>query len=366
MIHNLSTHKPIFVGALLALAPGLAQAAARTQPPQETQHYSVTRGEPVERPSKTAVLPLVVYGDLKGENAIYIASGYMGDAMALKITSSDEYAPSRADHAGVPALRITYEPKGANGWAGVYWLTPANNWGSIKGAGYDLSEAKALTFWIRGDKGGEFLADIKVGGLTGPYPDSGMASLGAVRLSPNWERYTIDLQGKDMTHVVGGFAFLIRRADNPRGAVFYLDDIRFVADPNEEAAPAVAASAPSPVPASSGEPLRATVLIVGDKEEFKRGLKDQLSDFVARAKENPALPIRIEGHTDNIGSDAVNLKLSEERAKIAADFLQEQGLNPKRFTVVGLGPANPVSPDSNKTREGRQKNRRVELTLGEK
>jgi outer membrane protein OmpA-like peptidoglycan-associated protein len=326
----------------------------------------VTRGEPVERPSKTAVLPLVVYGDFKGENAIFIASGYMGDATSLKITSSDEYAPSRSDHVGVPALRIGYEAKGANGWAGVYWQTPANNWGKIKGAGYDVSDAKALTFWIRGEKGGEFLADVKVGGITGPYPDSGMATLGSVRLTPNWERYTISLEGKDMTHVVGGFAFLIRRTDNPRGAAFYLDDIRFVKDPNED----MVAAAPAPKPTAlevegSSETLRKSVLILADKEEFKRSLKAQLSDFVARAKENRALPIRIEGHTDSIGSDEVNLKLSEERAMMVAEFLEDQGLNRKRFTVVGLGKANPISVESNNTREGRQKNRRVELVLGE-
>jgi outer membrane protein OmpA-like peptidoglycan-associated protein len=67
----------------------------------------------------------------------------------------------------------------------------------------------------------------------------------------------------------------------------------------------------------------------------------------------------IEGYTDNVGSDASNLKLSEARAKSVRDFFESQGIASNRLTFVGKGPADPVAP--NDTPEGRSKNRRVEI-----
>ena len=52
-------------------------------------------------------------------------------------------------------MLIRYSGVGRQGWAGIYWLSPANNWAKIKGAGYDLTKANRLTFWARGAKGGD-------------------------------------------------------------------------------------------------------------------------------------------------------------------------------------------------------------------
>lgn len=71
----------------------------------------------------------------------------------------------------------------------------------------------------------------------------------------------------------------------------------------------------------------------------------------------------IEGYTDNVGTDATNLKLSEARAKAVRDFFESQGLASNRMTFVGKGPADPVAP--NDTPDGRAKNRRVEIVSGE-
>ncbi|MFI5180538.1 MAG: OmpA family protein [Thermoanaerobaculia bacterium] len=77
----------------------------------------------------------------------------------------------------------------------------------------------------------------------------------------------------------------------------------------------------------------------------------------------PEQNIRIEGFTDATGSEETNRKLSAARAKAVRDFLEEQGVSAGRMTYGGYGPANPVA--SNDTAQGRAKNRRVEITLGE-
>ena len=69
----------------------------------------------------------------------------------------------------------------------------------------------------------------------------------------------------------------------------------------------------------------------------------------------------IEGHTDNVGGEAYNQKLSEERASNVMKFLIDQGVEAGRLTAVGHGFHRPVA--DNDTREGRQKNRRVDLVI---
>jgi outer membrane protein OmpA-like peptidoglycan-associated protein len=73
--------------------------------------------------------------------------------------------------------------------------------------------------------------------------------------------------------------------------------------------------------------------------------------------------MQIEGYTDNVGTDATNLKLSNARAEAVKDFLQAQGIDANRMTSVGKGPADPVA--SNDTAEGRAQNRRVEVISSE-
>jgi len=88
--------------------------------------------------------------------------------------------------------------------------------------------------------------------------------------------------------------------------------------------------------------------------------------FVLKAlRENPTMRVEIAGHTDNVGGYNSNMKLSEERAKSVARFLQGSGIDPGRLEYKGYGYTEPVA--SNDTKEGRQKNRRVEfMIIGEK
>ncbi len=71
--------------------------------------------------------------------------------------------------------------------------------------------------------------------------------------------------------------------------------------------------------------------------------------------------LKLAGHTDNVGSDASNLKLSKDRAEAIKAYLVSQGANTSRIEAVGYGESQPIA--SNKTAAGRTKNRRVEFTL---
>ena len=77
-------------------------------------------------------------------------------------------------------------------------------------------------------------------------------------------------------------------------------------------------------------------------------------------KEHPELRALVEGHTDSIGSEAYNLRLSERRANAVADYMESQGISSSRITTKGWGKSKPVA--DNRTKEGRAKNRRVEIT----
>ncbi len=84
-----------------------------------------------------------------------------------------------------------------------------------------------------------------------------------------------------------------------------------------------------------------------------------LDDVAATMEANPDLKIRIEGHTDKIGNDAINLKLSEARAKTCLNHLISKGISADRLKDEGFGAARPVA--TNDTEEGRSQNRRVEF-----
>ena len=97
----------------------------------------------------------------------------MGDTSDISFSDTETMRP----HAGRTCIKFGYQAQGGGGWAGIFWQNPANNWGSRPGAGYDLSRYKKLTFWARGEKGGEVLTEVKVGGIKGEHPDSSETSI---------------------------------------------------------------------------------------------------------------------------------------------------------------------------------------------
>ncbi len=176
----------------------------------------------VNAQGKKVKFPFHIYYDHLARDNHYIPSGWMGDYGAVRVKSAWKENP----HTGQTCMRWTYtgEPTQGAGWAGVYWQNPANNWGKIKG-GYDLSGAKKLSFWARGDKGGE-IVELKMGGIAGDYSDTSEASTGPISLSKEWKRYSLDLTGEDLSYINGGFCWVISQIDVPEnGVTFYLDDI---------------------------------------------------------------------------------------------------------------------------------------------
>jgi len=90
--------------------------------------------------------------------------------------------------------------------------------------------------------------------------------------------------------------------------------------------------------------------------EFRQ-LLDRLPELMDR---HPQVAVEVVGHTDDRGSEGGNQKLSEQRANAALDYLVSIGIDPSRLTARGAGEAEPI--DTNTTRDGRARNRRVVLT----
>lgn len=97
------------------------------------------------------------------------------------------------------------------------------------------------------------------------------------------------------------------------------------------------------------------------KSVLKTGAKNALTKIADQLRVNGDLRIAIEGHTDSVGSDALNQSLSEKRATAVRDYLVSRGLPADRMTTTGLGEGAPVA--TNDTAAGRQQNRRVELII---
>ncbi len=161
-----------------------------------------------------AKLPL----EIMSAAAPYAPSGYMGKADAIKVSETTDNP-----HSGPSAMKAQYTAPGD--WGGVAWQSPADDWGDKPG-GYNLTGAKKLTFWARGAKGGEAV-NFSFGVLDASkkYPDSDKGETGIVKLSPDWEQYTIGLTGKDLSQIKTGFCWVVTGKGEP--VTFYLDDIRF-------------------------------------------------------------------------------------------------------------------------------------------
>jgi outer membrane protein OmpA-like peptidoglycan-associated protein len=105
----------------------------------------------------------------------------------------------------------------------------------------------------------------------------------------------------------------------------------------------------------------ADVLFDFGKYDLKSDAKLKLAKLVGIIQAHPGLHLAIEGHTDSVGSDEANMKLSQQRADAVDDFVIRQGLKEDTVSAVGMGKADPVADNS--TSEGRQANRRVEIIV---
>ncbi|MDN5203340.1 OmpA family protein [Fulvivirgaceae bacterium BMA10] len=98
-----------------------------------------------------------------------------------------------------------------------------------------------------------------------------------------------------------------------------------------------------------------------DKAILLPGSFDELNKLVDLLNENPEIQIKIEGHTDGVGSNHYNLNLSKQRAKAVTDYLASQGISRERVSHVGYGKNYPIA--DNTTEDGRALNRRVKFVV---
>jgi hypothetical protein len=168
---------------------------------------------------KAAKLPFVIFGEKDSPSNHYVPSGWMGNFKCILLDDGCRTQP----HSGATCLRFEYQA--ARGWSGVVWQDPVDDWGRAPG-GWNLTGAKRLVFWARGDEGGEVVSfRFGVLGADKRFYDTDTGSLDAVPLTPTWKEYSIDVSGKDLSCIKTGFAWLIVGQGRP--VVFYLDDIRF-------------------------------------------------------------------------------------------------------------------------------------------
>lgn len=174
-----------------------------------------------------AVNPFFIYTERGSRENRYIPSGYMGDFSDIKMNPGWEKNPK----SGKYCIRVEYsaQRKQDAGWSGVYWQSPANNWGDKRG-GFNLTGYKKLTFWVRGEKGGETLDKFGMGGIAGQQQEGdtdGSDITDNLELTKEWKQHTINLTGLDLSHIIGGFLWAANADSNPDGMVFYLDEIRY-------------------------------------------------------------------------------------------------------------------------------------------
>ena len=214
----ISPASSVTTGVQTTITSPVTNTLSITVTPSKTIVTNTVTTTPTPAPTTTST----VRADM---SELFYPSGWMGDFNDIKFDAHSTDNP----HTGSDSVKITYSAARSEGkgWAGVYWLYPDNNWGTVN-EGRDLTGHSRLTFWVRGAEGGE-VAEFKVGGVEGTYKDSlfPARTSGVLTLVKDWKQYSIDLTGADLSKVMGGFCWVSSAAKNPSGCTFYLDDIYY-------------------------------------------------------------------------------------------------------------------------------------------
>lgn len=184
---------------------------------------------------------LPVYDDVSSAGNHFVAIAKIPSATApVDLDGSWAINPL----SGATAIRNQFTA--GTGFGGIYFqngLLAADGktipqFGDTPNAGVSITGVSKLTFWARGDAGGEqieFFAlgvgrNAATGAPTNPFPDSSPRVPGVgtrTTLTTNWQQYTINLTGRNTSYVLGGFAWVADDVHNPSGATFYLDEIQY-------------------------------------------------------------------------------------------------------------------------------------------
>lgn len=196
-----------------ALKQETALAMVSPEAGQQPVPTRAKKGMPVD-------VPCLVYEnatDNYGEK-LFFPSGWMGTPYATTFDDSWTDNP----HSPGTCIKVTFSDR--DGWGGVAWQHPENNWGDSEG-GVDLTGATHLSFWARGETGKERV-DFKMGIVArdkrAPFYDTAKAHE-SVKLGKEWKRFVIPLKAKNLTRIITPFAFVVEGDKHP--VTFYIDDI---------------------------------------------------------------------------------------------------------------------------------------------
>lgn len=200
-------------------------------------------------------------------------------------------------------------------------LTGLNGGGSITDSAWGFSTGGGLNFYISDDW-----------------------QLGAFG---RWQRFYQRVHGVgDVRYATGGLAITYQPREEPPP-------------------PPPVAQAPPPPPPPAPPAKRRIVLRAlhfdFDKATIRPDARPVLDEAVRTLKDEPGVIVIAEGHTDSVGSEQYNQRLSVRRAQAVKDYLVRNGIDASRIRVEGFGESQPVA--SNATAEGRAQNRRVELRV---
>jgi hypothetical protein len=171
-----------------------------------------------------------------------VPSGYMGDAVegdpnnaqnlpGLEVEDGNTDQPDSAPS----CTKITYRPKKL-GWAALAYLPPevdpAKIWGETRGLDLKNEGIQSLRLVARGFRQNNSLPRVqfKSGGNTAPTAPnrhSYQVTGPTIQLGETWQPVCIDLRGQDLSNTFSPLTLVVTRANNPRGAVFYIDTVRF-------------------------------------------------------------------------------------------------------------------------------------------
>jgi hypothetical protein len=168
-------------------------------------------------PAQKGTLPLTIYTEAEAATT-YQPTGWMGDTKAIKLDPAHAQNP----HTGKTCLHVEFAVD--KGWGGIVWQHPAGDWGE-KSGGFDLTGAKRVSFWARGEKGGEKVT-FKYGllGKDKPFADSSTGAL-EVTLTKEWTHYEISTAGKDLSRIKTAFCWTVAAQGAALG--FCLDDVQW-------------------------------------------------------------------------------------------------------------------------------------------
>ena len=257
------------------------------------------------------------------------------------------------------SLKLSYDVDSPNPAYNGFWTKLQNQ---------DLKDYKELVFFVKGDEEKGFTRRFKVE-LKNPTQVGSFLVTGVTR---EWQKVIIPFQKfkritdwSQMTEFVVVFDDL---TSNPKEGVIYIDDVYFSdGKVAEEAKVEEAKVEEAKVEEARKVSLPPTVRINFDFGDIHIPAREfpKLNRVVDTLKLNPEYKLRIEGYSDSVGPDELNLLLSRKRAAIILNYLViTGGIDPDRLHAVGYGEAKPIV--ENDTRHGRALNRRVELVIIEK